>query len=65
MTAWLNAHGLVDGRIPAGTPCHHAAECQRRGDNCPTTERPRDVAFSCALARLASLVKLERKDDER
>ena len=56
---WLNANGLVDGNIPPETQCPFWDDCGRRVANCPSHEngnlRPHD--FSCALARLFSLVK--------
>jgi hypothetical protein len=55
---WLDSNGLVAGKIPTGTACHMAKTCNRIAPMCPTEEKPREVDFSCALARLGSLVKL-------
>jgi hypothetical protein len=62
---WCNSNGLVDGLIPAGEPCPFWDECGRRTDNCPSHQNGNirmNHGFSCALARLTSLVKNQEKE---
>lgn len=54
---YCNSNGLVDGNIPAGKPCPFLDECGLRFDRCPTPDKPKEVDFSCAAARLFSLTK--------
>jgi hypothetical protein len=65
---FYNANGLVNGNIPAETECPFWDSCGRRGENCPSEANGnlRPHSFSCALARLTSLVKLgeEKKTEE-
>lgn len=53
----LNMHGLKGGKIPSGEACPFFHGCRRRDGNCPTAEAPKSVDFSCAVARLHSLIK--------
>ena len=62
---WLDSNGLVDGKIPAGTGCHMATSCKMREERCPTDDKPLEWPFSCALARLGSMVKLENGSKPR
>ena len=65
---YYNANGLVHGNIPADKECPFWETCGRRTENCPSESNGnlRSHPFSCALARLASLVKLgeEKKREE-
>jgi hypothetical protein len=64
MIGYLNANGLVDGNIPAGQACPFAGECNRIMERCPTEDNLKAVAFSCALARLNSLIKKENLPED-
>lgn len=55
--SYLNANGLKDGNIPAGNACPFLSECGLKFDRCPTSDKPKQVDFSCAAARLFSLTK--------
>lgn len=58
-------HLLIDGNIPAGKVCPWERQCWgRRHDYCPTAEAPRDVAFSCALARGLSSAGSETDEEK-
>lgn len=57
--SYLNSNGLEDGNIPAGQPCPFWESCKMRTDNCPSQSQPKPRAFSCALARLNSMIKKE------
>jgi hypothetical protein len=57
--AYLNENGLVRGRIPPKTPCPFHKECGRKTDNCPSKQRTKENEFSCAAARLFSLIKAD------
>lgn len=46
---------LVEGNIPAGTPCPWALQCTLRIDKCPTTEKIKEVPFSCGAARFMDI----------
>jgi hypothetical protein len=61
---FLNANGLVDGRIPPGNPCPFSEICSWRTDNCPTVEGKnlRDQPFSCGAARAISMVFVSKQD---
>jgi hypothetical protein len=54
---YYNENGLVDGNIPIGKACPFIDECKLKMDRCPTQEKPKTVPFSCAAARLHSLLK--------
>jgi len=51
-----NSNGLVNGNIPAGQACHFLGHCKFKQTSCPSTERPHTNPFSCAAARLHSMV---------
>jgi hypothetical protein len=55
--SYLNQNGLEDGNIPKGKACPFLQECGLRNDRCPTQENPKPVNYSCAGARLFSLVR--------
>lgn len=42
---------LVDGNIPAGTPCPFQHICPMKFERCPTDEHLKKGDFSCASAR--------------
>lgn len=63
MIDWCNCNGLVDGKIPAGKPCPFEKKCGHPLPKCPVEGKPREVDFSCALARGLSLCKCS--DEER
>lgn len=52
LSDYENANGLVDGKIPKGNPCPFYSRCKMKTGNCPTQEHPKEVNFSCALARV-------------
>ena len=58
-TPYLNSNGLENGRIPAGKPCPFLTECGLRMDRCPSPEALKENPFSCAAARLHSMIKKE------
>lgn len=54
--SYLNTNGLVDGNIPANKPCPFYAECKRKTGYCPSETNLLAHTFSCALARLNSII---------
>jgi hypothetical protein len=56
---YLNANGLVDGKIPANTECPFFNECPCRTENCPATvnKNIRPHPFSCGAARAFSITR--------
>jgi hypothetical protein len=62
--SYLNTNALVDGNIPAGQSCPFAGECKLIMERCPTEDNLKTVAFSCALARLNSLIKKENLPED-
>lgn len=65
MKSYLNNNGLEDGNIPVGKPCPFLANCRLRNDSCPNDKNPRTRAYSCAMARLHSMIAEEAKDGVR
>lgn len=63
--AYINANGLIGGKVPAGKPCPFAAECSMINNHCPTDDELKDAPYSCATARMHSLLKEEPRDSER
>lgn len=63
--SYTNANGLVAGKIPVGKPCPFLSECSMINNHCPTDEEPKAEAYSCATARMHSLLKEEPRDSER
>jgi len=63
--AYINANGLVEGKVPAGKACPFIAECSMLNDQCPTDDEPTSEPYSCATARMHSLLKEEPRDSER
>jgi hypothetical protein len=55
--SYLNSNGLVDGNIPAGSACPFIGNCQMKNERCPSEEKVKPHTFSCALARLNSMIK--------
>ena len=62
--SYTNSNGLVNGNIPAGQPCPFAAECGRKNEHCPVPGKVKPNDFSCALARLNSLIADGKKKGE-
>ena len=58
---YLDENGLVGGRIPAGQPCNFYKICDVRMDRCPRAEKLSKRNFSCAAARLFSLIESRKK----
>ena len=58
-----NTNGLVDGLIPIGEPCPFLAKCGLKDDRCPTKEKPKLVAYSCAAARGWSMCENDAKEN--
>ena len=48
---------LVDGNIPAGKECSFLEECEFKNERCPSKENHLPVDFSCAHARLITIMK--------
>ena len=65
MPDYLNSNGLVRGLIPPRTPCPFFEECGRREDRCPNEINLKEHHFSCALARLHSIVKHKIEEGSR
>lgn len=64
---YYNANGLVDGNIPEGEECPFLGDCTHRTNNCPSKELGNvrvGHGFSCALARLRSLLLCRGKESE-
>lgn len=59
--SYLDENGLVDGKIPAGSACPWHETCDLKMDRCPSKEKPKENAFSCALARLNSMIASSRR----
>ncbi len=55
MVDFLNSHGLVKGKIPAGQICPFIRECDKRNKTCPTSISLKDKDFSCGYAHGHSL----------
>lgn len=62
--SYTNSNGLVDGNIPAGSPCPFVEGCGMKNERCPTEGNVKPHAFSCALARLNSLIADVKKKGE-
>ncbi len=58
MTDFLNSNGLVQGNIPAGTPCPFHSEYKLVKDSCPVDGKVKSNSFSCGAARAFSLVQI-------
>lgn len=58
--SYLNENGLVDGNIPAGKACPWWKPCNMKVDRCPSEAKPKEVDYSCALARLNSTIDSSR-----
>jgi hypothetical protein len=56
MRDYLNSNGLVSGNIPAGEVCRFSGACPWVS-TCPVPRKAGD--YSCARARLASMVQCE------
>jgi len=63
--SYTNTNGLVDGCIPEGQPCPFAGDCKMKTDNCPVEGRVKANKFSCALARLNSLISEGKKEGHK
>lgn len=59
-----NSNGLVHGDIPAGDPCPWHDSCHAFNEGCPSPENLKPHPFSCALARLHSII-LNGPDGEK
>lgn len=55
--SFLDSNGLEAGNIPAGKPCPFRVGCLARTSACPDNANLRSVPYSCAAARLHSLIK--------
>lgn len=62
---YTNSNGLVDGNIPAGQACPFAGECTMKNERCPTEGNVKRCAYSCALARLHSVLAEGKKRGEK
>ena len=59
-TSFLNSNGLINGIIPAETPCPFIDECVIYDvTKCPNKEKLHPAGYSCAAARGFSLTKLD------
>jgi hypothetical protein len=58
VVTFLDANGLVGGDIPANTPCPFRVGCPRRDARCPDNANLRPHPYSCAAARLQSMIKM-------
>jgi hypothetical protein len=61
---YTNLNGLVDGNIPAGQPCPFIGQCTMKNERCPTEGNVKPCAYSCALARLHSVLAEGKKRGE-
>lgn len=64
MSHYNNSNGLVKGLIPAGKSCPFLIECNStlmEKGRCPTTTKPKEVAFSCGFARAYALINNKGK----
>ena len=57
-TDYMNANGLVRGKIPEGQPCPFIDVCKLRVAQCPSKDNLKTTAYSCAAARLHSCGKV-------
>jgi hypothetical protein len=55
--SYLDSNGLEDGKIPAGNCCPAIKECGLRNERCPSESNLLDGPYSCAGARLWSLIR--------
>jgi hypothetical protein len=62
---YTNSNGLVDGNIPAGQACPFVGECVMKNERCPTEGNVKQCAYSCALARLHSVIAEGKKKGEK
>lgn len=58
-------NGLVDGNIPAGKPCPWWGNCSMKVEGCPSDKNLKPRAFSCALARLNSIIDSGKKEGRK
>lgn len=60
-----NENGLVNGLIPAGKPCPWWSKCSMKVARCPSESNPKVVDYSCALARLNSVIDSGKKEGRK
>jgi hypothetical protein len=58
-----NTNGLVNGDIPANQPCPFHTTCPMIFERCPTPENLNPHPFSCACARMQSIILNGQKRD--
>jgi hypothetical protein len=63
--SYCNDNGLVNGNIPAGKPCPWWKSCNMKVERCPSEAKPKEVDYSCALARLNSCIDSGKREGKK